>query len=142
MPMKVRRTNSKGALSTVMIVAIVLIAMVIATVVIFFFLPTVDDWVNPGPCGDTCFVETNNEPYLIIWEDCEHLQRQINYYPNGPDDAHSHLHWQYNDGWEGFTSTYFATLHDLRTATEAEYQAGKISEESWHWFDCTAEAIA
>jgi hypothetical protein len=133
--------NSKGALSTVAIVAIVLVVMVIVTILIFAFLPAVDDLVNPGPCDDTCYTEYIGQ-YASTWKDCEHLQRQINYYPNGPDDAHSHLHWQYNDGWEGFTSTYFATLHDLRTATEAEYQAGGISEESWHWFDCTAEAIS
>ncbi|MHA2431742.1 MAG: hypothetical protein ACXADO_00750 [Candidatus Thorarchaeota archaeon] len=138
--MKTRGAGSEGGLPiTTVIIAIVI--MVIATVVIFLALPYLEDeYGDPGPCADTCYRTSGAVVKKYI--DCDHVNRMIIYYPEGPAGDLSQYHWQYMDGFEGFTSVYFKTLHDLRKATKAEYEGNNISESSWHWFDCTAEAIS
>lgn len=130
--------KTKAGLPTTTIVIIAIVIMVIATVVIFLALPYFEDkYGDPGPCGDTGYKLVKGD-YQNFYKDVEHPNRYIQHYHNDPYDTG----WRYHDGYEGFESIVFDTLHDLRKATQAEYEGGTISEGSWHWFDCTAEAIS
>lgn len=138
--MKAKGAGSEGGLPTTTIVIIAIVVMLIATALIFLAIPYLEDvFGEPGPCDDTCY---NKEVGTVtFWSDCDHPNRKIIYYPKGPTGT-GDVKWQYNDGFEGFTSNFHPTLHSLRQGVENWYDGGSISEESWHWFNCTAGAIS
>jgi len=126
--------RTKAGMPTTTIVIIAIVIMLVATIVIFLAIPVIEDTFTTGPCEDTCYIY-KERPVASRYEDCEHPQRYIIHYHDGDD-------WQYYDGFEGFSSVKFDTLHQLRQHIEAVYDGGGISEGSWHWFDCTAGAIS
>jgi len=132
--------RTKAGLPTTTIVIIAIVIMLVATILIFLALPTIEDTFKTGPCDDTCYVYVHEPGAVYSWyEDCEHPNRYIQHYH---DSIYYDEGWQYYDNFEGFQSDVFDTLHQLRQAIQAQYEGNNISEGSWHWFDCTAEAIS
>ena len=127
--------RTKAGMPTTTIVIISIVIMLVATILIFMLLPTIEDeFGKPGACEDTCY-NYQKGPITDRYEDCQHPQRYIIHWHDGDD-------WQYYDGFEGFTSNKYDSLHDLRNGVRAAYEGNQISEGSWHWFDCTAGAIS
>ena len=132
--------RTKAGMPTTTIVIIAIVIMLIATALIFLALPYLEDeYGEPGKCDDTSYwadEHLGSYPKFILYKDSDHPNRYIIYWLEGGGS------WQYHDGFEGFESAEYDTLHDLRTEIQAEYEGNNISEGSWHWFDCTAGAIS
>lgn len=128
--------KTKAGMPTTTIVIIAIVVMLIATALIFLALPYFEqEYGTPGPCDDTSYW-ADEHSWVIMYKDSDHPNRYIIYWLEGGGS------WQYHDGFEGFESQEFDTLHQLRQAMQGAYEGNQISEGSWHWFDCTAGAIS
>jgi len=134
--------GSEGGLPTTTIVIIAIVIMLIATALIFLALPYLEEeYGDPGKCDDTCFLKHGQivESYV----DCDISTRKIIYYPDGPSEDHKSYKWHYQDF--GYTTYYdpkdIKTLSKLIERVTKDYNDGVITENSYHWFMCTAEAI-
>lgn len=135
--------RTKASIPTTTII-IAIVVMLIATAVIFLALPYLEDeYGDPGKCDDTCYLETDGVSGIKIYMDCDISTRKIIYYPNGINPDHKSFKWQYADS--GYTSYYepldVKTLGKLIDRVTKDYNDGVITEASYHWFMCTAEAI-
>jgi len=76
--------------------------------------------------------------------DCIHSNRLIIYYPNGPSGDHQSYKWHYSDEL-GYT-TYYSPL-DIKSLAKLvervtdDYEDGKLTDASYHWFTCVTEVI-
>ena len=134
--------RTKAGLPTVTIVIIAIVVMLIATALIFLALPLLEDtYGDPGKCDDTCYYEHGQ--IVKSYVDCEIAGRKIIYFPDGISEDHKSYKWHYQD--TGYTTQYdpldIKTLGKLIDRVTKDYNNGVITESSYHWFMCTAEAI-
>lgn len=135
--------RTKAGLPTTTIVIIAIVVMLIVTILIFLALPLLEDtYGDPGKCDDTCYIKYVGG-YTTKWTDCEISSRTIIYFPNGLDDDHKSYKWHYQD--YGYTTYYdpkdTKTLSKLIDRVTKDYNDGVLTENSYHWFMCTVEAI-
>lgn len=136
--------KTKAGMPIVTIIIIAIVAMVIATIVIFLMLPSLEgEYGTPGPCDDTCYIVYDDLPVVKTWTDCEISNRKIVYWPTGPSGDKESLKWMYQDS--GYTSWYdpypMETLGKLVDRVTKDYEDGVITEGSYHWFTCVAGEI-